>query len=307
MPGLMSSVSKIEPAYVVARCLLNAAYAAPGVRGWLIRRHAPKLGRADASYSLGVLNWHLSHIAPDRKVEGRVYAELGPGTNVGTLVALLLLGARRVYAFDIIPYEQWRDDTPGLIRTVRSAMEGDERLQLPEADVIEARARRLEQTGLRDLEYIAPYDCSLAPIPDGELDGVYSHTVLQYVDSLRDLHRGIHRCLKPGAAASHHIDLTSQGLSSGCELLHLRHPRWLWSLMSCRHPGAETRLRRSDHVAAAEAAGLKVEVVGESLLPALPYVRHRLSRPFRDKSEDDLRCIMAHLVTRRPSRSADEE
>ena len=105
-----------------------------------------------------------------------------------------------------------------------------------------------------------------------------------------------------GGVSSHHIDLTSQGLGAGAELRHLRYPEWLWSLMSAKHPGAETRLRKSDHISAIQAAGLTATVVNEASLGDMPVARNLLARPFRKKSDDDIRCTMVHIVSWRPDR-----
>ncbi len=172
---------------------------------------------------------------------------------------------------------------------------------MPDAAQLRARAERLEQTRLADLVYVAPYEGLLAPVADGELVGVYSHTVLQYVPSLRDLHAEIRRCLRPAGVSSHHIDLTAQGLGPGAELEHLRYPKWLWWLMSSCHRGAETRLLKSDHVAAIEASGLSAEVVKDGSLSALPFPRRCLASPFRAKLDEDLRCVMAHIVAHNPA------
>lgn len=300
MAGLIGILARCELLYVVARCVLNAAFATPGLRTWLIRRHATKLGRTDAEYSLGVLAWHLPHLAPDGRVEGKVFAELGPGTNVGTMVALLLLGARKVYAFDVFAYDQWREQPGRVVRAVNAAIERTGSLPRPGSATLAARARRLEQSGLAELTYVAPYHGFLAPVADNELDGVYSHTVLQYVHDLVDLHREVRRCLRPGGVSSHHIDLTAQGLGLGAELQHLRYPEWLWWLMSSRHPGAENRLRKSDHVAAMEAAGLGARVVKETAIPELPCPPDRFARQFREHTDADLRSVAVHVVAVRP-------
>ena len=283
--------------YALARILLNFGYATPLLRKRLVSRHASKLGSTQANYSLSILEWHFPYICADGSAENKCFAELGPGANVGSLVALLLLGATRVYAFDINRYDHWRDDIAGLVWPIVLALDESPSFNTPKLDILQLRARALISSNLAELDYVAPYDGSMSRINDGSLDGVFSHTVLQYVREPSRLHVEIRRCLKSRASASHHIDLSAQGIADESALLHLKYPRWLWWLMSFSQPGSESPLRNSDHIKAIEEAGFSATAPNQHIINVSYQEVIELALPFRLASDDDLRCTMLHVVT----------
>ena len=183
-------------------------------------------------------------------------AELGPGDSLGTGLAALLTGARRLYALDAIAYsdlsrnlavfdelaELFRrrtpipgeDDFPEVRPLLRSyEFPGDlldtARLKdsLRDSRVATIRSALTAPAGTRAragsndvaIEYCAPWlDTSLSL--RGSVDLIFSQAVLEHVDDVALACDAQSRWLRPGGAVSHTIDYRSHGVT----------PRVEWSL-----------------------------------------------------------------------------
>jgi hypothetical protein len=95
------------------------------------------------------------------------------------------------------------------------------------------------------LAYFAPWTASDV-LPEASVDMVFSHSVLEHVDSPADAYAACFRWLRPGGIMSHKIDHSSHGLTKSWNG-HYALPNWIWTLVRGGRPYLLNRMTPSHH------------------------------------------------------------
>jgi SAM-dependent methyltransferase len=285
-------------------------------------RHAPLPPR----YFYGVFLRHLvaAHGAGARPRLDR-FAELGPGTALGTCIAALLAGAERAVALDIAPYTDLAGNEPvldALVGMFRARAPIPDPSEFPnlkpllddygfphallpdaalEAALDDARVERIRAAlhGRDDvLRYVAPWHDARTAEP-GTLDWIVSQAVMEHVDDLDGAYRAMARWLAPGGIASHAIDFTSHGFAREWNG-HWALSETAWRLSRGRRQYALNRAPHSRHLALARDAGLAV-VADRPMAGGDGIGRAALAPAFRRLSEGDLGTRHTFLVLAKPT------
>jgi len=242
----------------------------------------------DPAYAWRVVTDHVAR-AGWRDLDGRVVIELGPGDSLATSVIARSLGASETWLVDAGPFA--RMDLAPYRRL--AAFLRDKGLTPPDVDrcstaeeMLDLCAARYQTRGLE----------SLAAIPDGRADLVFSQAVLEHVRrrEFAPFVREMRRVLKPSGVASHQIDLKDHLAAS---LNNLRFSTDVWESETMARSGFYTnRLRRQEILAAFEAAGFRTRVDGVRRWAAVPLDRRAMDASFRGMPDDELTISQFDLI-----------
>jgi len=249
---------------------------------------------ADAAYALGVFEGHFTRAKEYATfAAGFVALELGPGDSLLSGMIASSYGASRTYLID-----------SGLF--ARDHPEARQHLE------VLLRARGLAMPAIADdatvktlcaacgTRYLTHGVDSFEEISDASVDFVWSHAVLEHVrkHDFARLVRALHRVMRPGAVASHTVDLRDH-LGGG--LNHLRFSDALWENRFMASAGFYTnRLGMSEMVELFAGAGFKVVLPRVSRWAELPTPARKMAAPFRRRSADDLSVNGFDVVLRVP-------
>lgn len=247
------------------------------------------MGRPD--YAMGVFRSHLGLAGLDGR-SAYTCLEIGPGDSVSSAMIAHAMGAARCWLVDTSAFAQ------------------------SDMTVYHNMARHIEELGLvpppvaamASVETLLVY-CnttyltggvdSLRTIPDGSVDFLWSHAVLEHIrrhdfDVLLYEMRRVLR--QDGGVASHTVDLQDH---LGGALNNLRFPEWLWEADWFARSGFYTnRIGCAEMMARFRTASFAAELRSRRNFAALPTPRTKLARPFRDRPEDDLRVAGFDVVLR---------
>jgi len=231
----------------------------------------------------------------DKVGTGKVSAllELGPGDSLGTALFAAARGIERVWLVDIGDFAT-RDMAVyhRIVRLIDAEAPGfAARVDLS------SRERMLDSVGA---SYWTQGAASLAKVPDGAADAVFSTAVLEHIrrSEVSAMLAETFRILRPGGAAIHRVDLMDH-LSGALNHLRFSEPTWEHPLMASS--GFYTnRLPYADIVGAMRNAGFETAVTWIARWPQLPTPRKALAQPFRDLPEDELRIARFGVLLRKP-------
>ncbi|MBI1735083.1 MAG: class I SAM-dependent methyltransferase [Candidatus Rokubacteria bacterium] len=248
----------------------------------------------DPSYATRVVEAHLRLAGAPRP--GFTWLELGPGDSVASAVVAWAHGAaggwlidsRALATMDMAVYR------PLVASLAARALARDVR---PLADAVDV-PDLLRRTNAR---YLTEGVASLRQIADATVDIVFSQAVLEHVplDGIDATFRELFRVQTPGGHGSHRVDFRDH-LQNSLHNLRFSQAVWEKPWFAARGGFYTNRLRLSQIVVRARAAGFVVEVVDRDLFPALPLPRPALAPMFRDLSDDDLLTRGAGVVWTRP-------
>lgn len=256
-------------------------------------------GAADRpDYAFGVFKRHFDRVDFPRKAGGFTALELGPGDSLFSAIIASRFGASTTWlvsegdhaARDLALYrqmDQWLEATDSFGSAGRPFFDWPAIGSLE--DLLAACNARYEINGLG----------SLRMIPDGSVDFIWSHAVLEHIrkDEFPDTMRELRRVLRPDGVCSHKVDLRDH---LGGALNNLRFPGSLWESNVWASSGFYTnRLRCSEMIQLLERAGFDVEEVEISRWETLPTPRRRLASEFRRWSDQEL-CISGFSMVVRP-------
>ena len=236
----------------------------------------------DPEYALRVFTTHFERVrsllSTDKHVVG---LELGPGDSLSGAILGASFGFERVLLVDVGRFASNDFHTyEALIRFLQSRDLPTGRYN--DCQTIEELLLRSNATyftgGLRDLR----------EIPDGSVDFVWSHAVLEHVrrDEFLPTMRELRRVLAPGGVASHRIDLADH---LGGALNNLRFRRTLWESSTWSSSGFYTnRIRYREMLDLFQEAGFASDVVRVDRWKQLPTPRRKLDREFRSQPDQDL-------------------
>ena len=249
-------------------------------------------GRMDSfEYARAVVEQHLDRCGVGSAPFSAV--EVGPGDSLMSAIFARALGCTEIVLVDV---DRFAADDVTLYREVAARLEA-EGFPLPDL----AGATSLEGVcEALDARYLTDGVASLRSLPSAHFDAVWSQAVLEHV-RLHDLEAVLAetlRVLKPGAVASHRVDLQDHLASS---LNNLRFSSRVWESRLLRRSGAYTNRRSlAELVALVERVGFEIVRVDVERWPVVPIDRRRLAPEFRSRRDDELQVKAFDLVIRRP-------
>ena len=187
--------------------------------------------------------------------------EIGSYPHPGLALALLLLGAERVYINNLTPvanrlpvsYAQTIAALLGTFYNVDRTLEEFVQPFHGEEGYVELKPGRLTVLPSVGAEALA--------LADDTLDTIFSITVLEHVDDLPGVLRNTHRMLKPGGWCLHDIDLRDHAHLEDAPLEFLRFSEEEYARQSPR----SHRHRASDYLREFAAAGWGIPYAGYCL------------------------------------------
>ncbi len=259
----------------------------PGVPRMLPRGRTG--GTNKASYCLEAWIKHLTLLrAAGMRGMPRALAELGPGDSIGLGLAALLSGVERYVALDVVRFSNAEADLAIFEELAALARAGD-------ASIADDRIARIRSAILSPgtdcggvaIRYVAPWSDDRV-IEPGSIDAVISHAVLEHVVDLEGAYRALSRWLKPGGMMSHQIDFTAHGLAERWNG-YRAYSELLWKTIVGRRPYLINREPCSTHLALLEKYGF--EILSTKRVTRTDGIeRSRLSRRWKDLSDEDLSC-----------------
>jgi SAM-dependent methyltransferase len=242
----------------------------------------------DPDYALGVFRDHREMTAGGLPPSYTVL-EMGPGDSLATALLAAAHGSQKTFLVDVDsaaatemePYQK-------LARDLKADSPHPERV--PEFHSLEEMLQRSNAT------YLPTGLKAWEQIPDGSVDWVFSHAVLEHVwlETLETTLARSYRALKPGGVATHCIDLADHFENS---LHSLRIPEHIWESHAFKTSGFYTnRLRMSQWVAVFEKVGFKVTALRPVNWDRIPLERRKLQAPYCDLSDEDLRCYTIYIT-----------
>ncbi|MGA8831828.1 MAG: hypothetical protein WB554_09500 [Desulfomonilaceae bacterium] len=249
--------------------------------------------------------------------------ELGPGSSFGVGLAAMLTGANQYYALDAIKFTDLTTNLETLDELVRlfqdraSIPHGDEfttevrpplktydfpthilddehlnrclsprRIQLIRESLTNAfsESNQQQNSGIQ-IFYLAPWSDHKV-LPEGCADMILSNTVLQCVDSLKDVYESFDYWLAPDGFMSHNIDFSSYGATKEWNG-HWACSKLEWSLMRGKRPYLINREPYSKHAGLLKQLGFNI-VCDIKFTTKSGIKREELVEEFKDLSDDDL-------------------
>jgi hypothetical protein len=297
----------------------------------LYRRTAFRPNPAPAESSYGIWLKHLALSRPYRAhIVPRIVAELGPGLSLGAGLAALICGAERYIALDVVRFAKIAQVLPIFDRLVAmfsrrqqphnasgfpsyeaaldasgfpSCLLTDDHLDrmLNSARIARLRddLQMFVRSGGREsvyIDYIAPWKVQEV-LHQGRIDFLFSHTVLQHVESLDDIWKQIGLLLRPDGVCSHQISFDSHGTSTAWNG-HWAYPQVVWRVALGRKTFLINREPFSRHLNAAAVSGLKV-VGAMRLRDSGGIERAAVAREWQCIDDDDLATRGAMLVAQK--------
>jgi len=238
-------------------------------------------------YAYAVFDRHRRLAGPT--ADGWTGLELGPGDSLASSLIARSFGAETTWLVDVAPFAE--ADAESFVRQYRwLRQERGWDPSRPPTDWREAGCR-----------YLTGGTPDLAKIPSDSVDFCWSQAVLEHPRRLefRVLVDELYRVMRPGATASHRIDLKDHlgGALNNCRFSHAT-----WESRLFADSGFYTnRLRCCQIVAAFVASGFSVERLQRRYWPELPTPRSRLAEDFRRYSDAELRISGFDLVVRKPA------
>jgi hypothetical protein len=146
------------------------------------------------------------------------------------------------------------------------------------------------------VRYRAPWTSNKEVAPNS-LDLIFSQAVLEYVDSLHETYKAMSMWARPGAYASHVVDLSASYLSPICNG-HWAYSDWEWRLARGRREVFLNRMPLTTHLACAADSGFDVLMLQKEYVHSSLDVTDLSSR-FRALDSEDLRTRGVMLVLRK--------
>ena len=290
-----------------------ATWVVPAVAEAMARRNQPRV-TADYYYTV----W-MRHVGTAAHFQGwnapQTILEIGPGTALGTGIAALLSGAQKYFAYDANPLlqqgfdEQMFEELTALFRDRKDFAERDRlipstsfpRQLFPDEQLAQTLSEkwvaRIKQSVQQRNDLIC-YLNDLNALPDNSVDHLFSHSVLEHVESLATIYGAMWRWLRPGGVMTHSIDFSSHGTSKFWNG-HWTVPDSLWRMMQGNRVYFLNREPASTHRQWLEQVGFEVKGFHLTAM-ASSLTRSDLAKRFRPLSESDLTTCSAFIVARKP-------
>lgn len=204
-------------------------------------------------------------------IEGTRFFEIGTGWYPTLPIACYLCGAARVTTYDLSPHLQPQLVSDCIVQLADFLDALADASGAPRNEVNNRHARLAAAWNARsDLEmasdgvirYAAPADATRTDLEDGEIDVLFSNSVLEHVppDVITEMHRESMRILAPGGLMFHSVNCGDHYAyvdSSISQLNYLQYSDRVWAFWNNAFL-YQNRLRAHEFVDAAAAAGFEV-------------------------------------------------
>ena len=230
-------------------------------------------------------------------LSGKRILEYGPGDLPGVALLMVAHGAQAVVCVDRFALVQISGKNLAVIHDLLDSLDAQQRAR--------ALSCFLHKDNLavgfnpdRIRYHIDP--SGLAGLHN-EIDLALSRAVLEHVNDLPATFVDMHAAMKPDAIAIHLVDLKSHGMHQNNPLDFLTWSDTLWRLMY-NHKGVPNRIRVTSYRTIPAQAGFDIISIESTLLAEtadVRAVRPALAAPFRDLTDEDLRCLGFWLVCRK--------
>jgi SAM-dependent methyltransferase len=285
-------------------------------------------GSDEAQYCYDIWLRHLSKYYAHLNKAPSIVAELGPGDSIGVVLAALITGADKVYAFDVMNncntelnllifdqlVELFRNKAkiPGPKKYPRVIPFLDH-YDFP-SDIISdtdldkllhpERILRIRQE-ISDLEvnnykssmiiYQAPWN-NLDPVAKGTVDLILSQAVMEHVLDIEKSYEAMYEWLKPGGAISHSIDFKCHDMSTVWNG-HWFYEQMEWSLVQDDEGPAINRTSYLDHVKRVESLGFDLIVqVTNQRKDGFSFSDYKKKFPNSDRIESEIITESIYLL-----------
>jgi SAM-dependent methyltransferase len=245
----------------------------------------------DPRYAISIVDAHLQHGGVLASGPSFTLLELGPGESIATGIIAATRGIRSSYLVadqDSVfrPLKTYRPLLDALaaegrdVSAFRSALDFDD------------LCRRA------GVAYLTGGLAALRSIPSASVDFLFSNAVLEHVrrtDFVPTLLE-MRRILRPGAVASHAVDLQDH---LGEALNNLRFSASMWETDWMARSGFYTnRIRYAEMLELFREAGFEPRIVEEHRWERLPTPRARMAPAFRNLDEQDLTVSSFWVILR---------
>lgn len=244
---------------------------------------------SQAEYALDTFEHHYNQVRP---TAGFRCLEMGPGDSLASAVFTPAFGGEGSIQVDVAPFARGEIEIYRAMAAL-AASRGHVAPDISDArdlnDVLQVCNGRYLTRGLD----------SLREIPSESIDFVYSQAALEHVRAGEFLEtmKELRRIMRPGATASHHVDLKDHLDRS---LNNLRFTDGVWESSFMANSGFYTnRIGYSEMIEMMREAGFAVETEEVQRWPTPPLPRKVLAPRFRDRSDDDL-TVSGFLAVCRP-------
>jgi hypothetical protein len=258
-------------------------------------------------------------------------AELGPGDSIGTGLAGLVCGSKKLYALDVVKHTNIKNNISVFDKLVtlfakRSAMPDDNGLvrgpsltsynfpseiftdnnleKLLDKSRIQCLRNELVdmEKQKNSIQYMCPWNDSKI-IENDSVDMIFSQAVLEHVEDLKHTYDAMYKWVKKGGCISNQIDFESHGLSDEWNG-HWSFSDLTWKLIKGNRPYLINREPLSKHLKAAQDAGFEIILVlPMKTFPSDTYTgtieRDKLAKKFRNMSEEDFTTTSAYILARK--------
>ena len=293
----------------------------------------PTGGTDSARYCYTIWLRHLSILYKNgfSKIPNTI-AELGPGDSIGTGLAGLVSGSKKLYALDVAEHTNIKKNIPVFDELVTlfanhstlpddnefsrvfprldsynfpSEIFADNKLEkfLDKSRIESLRNELLDMKKQKNIiQYMCPwYDPKI--IENDSVDLIFSQAVLEHVEDLRNTYHAMYRWVKKGGFISHQIDFESHGLSDQWNG-HWSFSDLTWKLIKGKRQYLINREPLSKHLEAAQDAGFEiVSVVPIKSFPHEEYIgiieRSQLAKKFKNMSEEDFTTTSAYVLAKK--------
>jgi ubiquinone/menaquinone biosynthesis C-methylase UbiE len=293
----------------------------------------PTGGTDSARYCYTVWLRHLSILYKNGFLQvPNTIAELGPGDSIGTGLAGLLSGSKKFYALDVAEHTNIEknisifdelvtlfanhsvlpDDNefPRVFPRLTSYNFPSEifannsiekfldksRLQYLRNEIINMKKQK------HSIQYMCPWNDPKI-IENNSVDVVFSQAVLEHVEDLKETYQIMYRWVKKGGYISNSVDFESHGLSDEWNG-HWSFSDLTWKLIKGNRQYLINREPLSSHIQATRDAGFEIiSVIPVKTFPSDEYTgtieRDKLSKKFRDISEEDFTTTSAYILAKK--------
>lgn len=247
----------------------------------------------DPAYAYSKFRMHYDRVEFSRKGSDFVVLELGPGDSLHSALIARSVGASKTYLVDVGRYASCPADC---CRTMAAFLRQHDVNVSGEDDERDVQEMLLDAGAI----YLTHGIESLAEIPDGSVDYIWSEAVLEHIGR-KDfglLLWQLKRILRQDGVCSHHVDLKDH---LGGSLNHLRFSEATWESALFRKSGFYTnRIRYSEMLELFRMAGFYDKTVGIWRWPMLPLRRSSLCDRFACMTDAEL-CVSGFDVVLRPA------
>jgi SAM-dependent methyltransferase len=235
----------------------------------------------ESGYALQVFDRHVTASGLTGQLEGLTILELGPGDSLATALIASAFGARAV----LVDTGRWVGEDLGSYRALAHAL-SQRGLSPPDLtdsvsvdDLVQRCRAEYHTQGLRDLRLLR----------DQSVDFVFSQAVLEHVREREfvETMQECHRVLKPGALASHRVDLKDH-LGGGLNNLRFSDDLWEKEWFAASSGFYTNRIRYGQMIDIFRGAGFAVVKVTTERFAGATTPCAAMAPRFRDLPSDDL-------------------